>query len=38
MAVIEPILGRLVQLRYLSRNGARYAAEPRTNGSATEPG
>ena len=35
---IEPILGRLVQLRYLSRNGARYAAEPRTNGSATEPG
>ena len=35
---VEPILGRLVQLRYLSRNGTRYSAEPRTMGSPTELG
>ena len=35
---IEPILGRLLQLRYLSRNGTRYSAELRTSGSPTELG
>jgi circadian clock protein KaiC len=35
---IEPILGRLIQLRYLSRNGTRYSAELRTSGSPTELG
>ncbi len=32
---IEPILGRLVQLRYLSRNGTRYSAEVRQRGGTT---
>jgi DNA-binding IclR family transcriptional regulator len=35
---VEPILGRLLQLRYLSRNGTRYSVEPRTNGAPTELG
>lgn len=35
---IEPILGRLVQLRYLSRNGTRYSAEVRPRGTPAEHG
>jgi circadian clock protein KaiC len=35
---IEPILGRLVQLRYLSRNGTRYTAGARPRGTPTEHG